>query len=259
MFLRDLYTSAKRRWYFIIAGLVVTAAMSFWVFRVAPVTYEATANVALIPPPTAVISGDNPFLYMGGLDQAMGVFTVKLNSDSVRSPIEDSYPGADYSTERDATTSGPIVRVKVTGDSAATTLEVLNRVLDVMPATLSSLQDELSLPQASRISLLTLGVDKDTTLVGEARTRALLVVAALGMAGTLLMTGLADKRMIRRRVKKRVVTDTPSNNASPTPEGELRRRNRASRIPLSTEAYSVGAPVDAPLSEPQAPVAGLRR
>ncbi|WP_104174572.1 hypothetical protein [Arthrobacter sp. Y81] len=259
MFLRDLYASAKRRWYFVLAGLLVTAAMSFWVFRVAPVTYEATANVALIPPPTAVISGDNPFLYMGGLDQAMGVLTVKLNSDSVRSAIEDEFPGAEYATERDATTSGPIVRVKVAGDSTATTLEVLNRVLDVMPATLSSLQDELSLPQASRISLLTLGIDKETTLVSEARTRALLVVASLGMAGTLLLTGLADKRLIRRRGKKHAGAGTAPLNELPPPEGELRRRNRTGRLPLSGEGYSGATSPTATASEPLAPVADLRR
>ena len=258
MFLRDLYASAIRRWYFVLAGLLITAAMSFWVFRVAPVTYEATANVALIPPPTAVISGDNPFLYMGGLDQAMGVLTVKLNSDSVRDSIEDAYPGAVYSTERDATTSGPIIRVKVAGDSAATTLEILNRVLDVMPATLSSLQDELSLPKASRISLLTLGVDKDTTLVGEARTRALLVVAALGMAGTLLLTGLADKRLIRRRGNRHVGAGTSSTDDFPRPEGEMRRRSRAARASLPSGSYSGTTPTAAPLPEPHSSV-DLRR
>ncbi|KIS28155.1 hypothetical protein TV39_06210 [Arthrobacter sp. SPG23] len=242
-----------------LAGLLITAGMSFWVFRVAPVTYEATANVALIPPPTAVISGDNPFLYMGGLDQAMGVLTVKVNSDSVRGPIEEAYPGAEYSTEHDTTTSGPIVRVKVSGDSSATTLEVLNRVLEVMPATITSLQDELSLPQASRISLLTLGIDKDTTLVGEARTRALLVVAALGLAGTLLVTGLADKRLIKRRGKKHVGTPASLPDDFPLAEGELTRRNRADRVPLPSSSFSGAIRTAEPLPDPHVPVADLRR
>lgn len=259
MFLRDLYASARRRWYFVLAGLLITAGMSFWVFRVAPVTYEAAANVALIPPPTAVISGDNPFLYMGGLDQAMGVLTVKLNSDSVRGPIEDAYPGADYSTERDATTSGPIVRVKVAGDSSETTLEVLNRVLDAMPVTMTSLQDELSLPQASRISLLTLGVDKDTTLVGEARTRSLLVVAALGLASTLLLTGLADKKLIKRRGKKHIGAATSPPDDFPLEETGLSRRNRADRMPLPSGSYSGTTASAEPLPEPYVPVADLRR
>ncbi|KQR73251.1 hypothetical protein ASF98_22520 [Arthrobacter sp. Leaf337] len=244
-----------------LAGLLITAGMSFWVFRVAPVTFEATANVALIPPPTAVISGDNPFLYMGGLEQAMGVLTVKMNSDSVRGPIEDAYPGAEYSTERDATTSGPIVRVKVAGDSSATTLDVLNRVLDVMPATIASLQDELSLPQASRISLLTLGVDKDTTLVGEARTRALLVVAALGLAGTLLLTGLADKKLIKRRGKKHVGAAASPPDDFPVAERELTRRSRADRVPLPlpSKSYSGTITPAEPLTDPHVPVADLRR
>ncbi|MEO5319758.1 hypothetical protein PV761_14375 [Arthrobacter sp. CC3] len=259
MFLRDLYASARRRWYLVLAGLLITAGMSFWVFRVAPVTYEATANVALIPPPTAVISGDNPFLYMGGLDQAMGVFTVKLNSDSVRGPIEDSYPAAEYSTERDSSTSGPIVRVKVSGDSSATTLEVLNRVLGVMPATMASLQDELSLPQASRISLLTLGVDKDTTLVSEARTRALLVVAAIGFAATLLLTGLADKRLIRRRGKKHVGAIPSPTDDFTLSESELPKRSRAQRVPVPSGSYSGTAPSVTTSPEQHDPVADLRR
>jgi hypothetical protein len=259
MFLRDLYTRARRRWYFVVAGLLITAGMSFWVFRVAPVTYEATANVALIPPPTAVISGDNPFLYMGGLDQAMGVLTVKVNSDAVRGPIEDAYPGAEYTTEHDATTSGPIVRVKVSGDTSATTLEVLNRVLKVMPATIASLQDELSLPQASRITLLTLGVDKDTTVAAEARTRALLVVAALGLGGTLLLTGLADKRLLRRRGNKPAGVPASLPDNFPLAEGDLTRRNRAGRTPLPSSSFSSTMRTAEPLPDPHVPVADLRR
>jgi hypothetical protein len=199
MFLRDLYTSAKRRWYFVVAGLLVTAALASGFYQMAPVKYEATASVALIPPPTAVISGDNPFLYMGGLEQALGVLIVKINSDAVREPLENIDADSSYFAARDATTSGPIVTVSSEGPTQEAALAMLNRVLGATPAALSSLQDELALPQTARITLLKLAADREATLAAEGRTRGVLVVLAVGLASTFLLTGLMDKVLIRRK------------------------------------------------------------
>lgn len=242
MFLRDLYTSAKRRWYFVLTGLLLTAGMALGVFRMTPVSYEATASVALIPPPTAVISGDNPFLYMGGLEQALGVLTVKINSDSVREPIERVESNTSYAAARDASTSGPIVMLSSKGPTPESAISTLNRVLAAIPAALESLQDELKLPAAARITLLNLATDREATLAAEGRTRSVVVVLALGSAATLLLTGLADKLLIRRKgargARRGGVQETTSAYGGNPAErrdvssSQIDARPKADRIPV---------------------------
>jgi hypothetical protein len=243
MFLRDLYSSAKRRWYFMLAGLVLTAGLAFWIFDVAPVSYEAKASVALIPPPTAVISGDNPFLYMGGLEQALGVLTVKLNSDSVRDPLEALERGSSYLAARDSSTTGPIVQVATEGPTADSALRTLNRALGIMPGEMTSLQDELALPEDARISLLVLAVDQEAALVDQGRTRTVMAAAAVGSVTTLLLTGLLDKLLLRRKSSKhprrrpdrRIATlaDTPQPRRRDAPLYVPEESSRGTRTPVT--------------------------
>lgn len=59
---------------------------------------------------------------MGGLEQALGILTAKLNSDEVHRHIAGKYDAVEYSTIRDPSTNGPIVLVTVTGATEGETL-----------------------------------------------------------------------------------------------------------------------------------------
>lgn len=203
MYLRDLYASLKRRWYLAVLGALLTASLAFVVYFQAPVKYEATGSVALVPPATAVISGDNPFLYMGGLEQALGILTAKLNSDEVQRDIVGKYDAVTYSTIRDPSTNGPIVLVTVTGATAGEALGVLTDVLAAVPQNLNSLQDSLNVSENSKITSMPLSSDEEAKIDSSTRTRTVLTLAAVGGAGTLLLTGQLDKIIFRRRAGKR--------------------------------------------------------
>ncbi len=244
MFLRDLYTSVLRRWYFVLSGIIITAILATLVYSEVPVKYEATASVALIPPPTAVISGDNPFLYMGGLEQALGVLTVKLNSPAVRETIESSFPEASYSTARDSSTNGPIILISVSGASEADTLGTLQSVVSAVPTTLADLQDSLSLESSARISSMSLAQDETVTVTNGTRTRALLAVIAFGGAASLMLTGLLDRLLIRRGNRRASPT-----RSHPGRRGTKSRRDRTS-TPKSPHAESDDAGKE---SQPHAP------
>jgi hypothetical protein len=202
MYLRDLYASLKRRWYLVVLGALLTVSLAFVVYVQAPVKYEATGSVALVPPATAVISGDNPFLYMGGLEQALGILTAKLNSDEVQRDIVRKHDAVEYSTLRDPSTNGPIVLVTVTGATADETLEALTDVLAAVPQNLNSLQDALNLTENSRMTSMPLSSDEEAEINDSTRTRTVLTLAAGGVAGTLLLTGQLDKILLRRRAGK---------------------------------------------------------
>ncbi|MGX1163218.1 hypothetical protein FBY31_2732 [Arthrobacter sp. SLBN-100] len=219
MFLRDLFASLRRRWYLVIAGVLLTAALAFVVYGRAPVRYEATGSVALVPPPTAVISGDNPFLYMGGLEQALGVLTVKLNSPDVQRGIVGKYDSVEYSTSRDPSTNGPIVLVTVTAAREEDALKALDDVLGAVPQNLNSLQDSLNVSEPSTVTSLPLSSDEEAGIDDSARTRMTLSFGAAGIAGTLLLTGQLDKVLLRRRAGKGTRRARAGSRNGKRPEG----------------------------------------
>lgn len=248
MFLRDLYDSLRRRWYIVAAGILITAAMAGLAYGQAPVKYEASGSVALVPPATAVVSGDNPFLYMGGLEQALGVLIVRLNSPEVQREVSDSFPNTEYTAAREPSTNGPIVRISVTGGNSDETLGVLRQVLAAVPENLKSLQDALNLNAASRMTSLPLSQDDEAVANNSGRSRILLALVGAGIAGTVILTGQLDKVLLRRR-RDMVPRNPggPSGNTVPSSRnhdvvvegrrhvgvGATGRRNRAS-VPVRT-------------------------
>jgi hypothetical protein len=234
MFLRDLYASLRRRWYLVVAGVLLTAVLAFVVYGRAPVRYQASGSVALVPPPTAVISGDNPFLYMGGLEQALGVLTVKLNSPEVQHNIVGKYGAVEYSTTRDPSTNGPIVLVTVTGSTADEALKALTDVLAAVPQNLDSLQESLKVTKTSTVTSMPLSSDEEAEIDDSARTRMTLTFGAAGLAGTLLLTGQLDKILLRHRSGK---GERPAGERS---RNGKRRESRGSAGPEAQKADEAG-------------------
>ncbi len=202
MFVRDMILSSLRRWYFLLAGLILTGVGTYLVFGMVSPTFEAKASMVLIPPKVAVTVGDNPYLYLGGLDQALGVLQVKVASPSESAALIDTYPGAEMSIAKDATTSGPIVSIQVSANDANDTMELLKGAVALVPKTLSAMQTELEVPDKSMISVLELSSDNEPTKVTKKQLQMTMIVAAGGASASLLGTGLLD-RLINRRKSKR--------------------------------------------------------
>ena len=57
MYLRELGMSLLRRWYFVLAGLMITGALTYMVFEKAPISYSANASSVLLPPSSTVGPG----------------------------------------------------------------------------------------------------------------------------------------------------------------------------------------------------------
>ena len=193
MFLRDLVKSILRRWYVVVLGIALTVFLGLQAYQSAPVTYQAEASLVLIPPPDSVTIGDNPFLYLGGLDQALGVLTVKLNSSEAQTVILAGSQDNSYTVAKDSDTTGPIMRIDASSSSAQGALKTLGAVVDETPKFLDVLQNDLKVPKQSKLATLVLSVDKIPVENDKAKIRSLLVMVAAGGAGTLLLTGLFDR------------------------------------------------------------------
>lgn len=208
MYVRDLLRSLVRRWYLVLVGLVLTAGLSFAVFSSAPISYETQASMLLLPPKSSVGSRGNPYLYLGGLGQAVEVLSARMNSDQVSRPVAVAHPDVEFSVAQDTTTTGPILLIKVTAPSEAEAMQVQGALVDLVPPALQDMQDGLSIPESSRIDLMTLVADSRAEPDTKTRDRALIVVAGVGLAGTLLLTGLIDSLLRSRGPRRpRMVAD----------------------------------------------------
>ncbi|MFC5931581.1 hypothetical protein D6T64_06425 [Cryobacterium melibiosiphilum] len=198
MNLRDLTHIVFRRWLLVLLGVLVTGGVCYGLFTTVPVSYVARTSLVMLPPAT-VVQGGNPFLYLGGLGQALDVLTRKINADEVAKPIEASYPDAAFTAMADSATSGPILLVEGTAPTAADALAVTEAAVNAAPGALSSLQTGLSVPAPARITLEPLSVDEKPTVNFRNRVQAIGAAAAAGLIATLLLAAYRDGRVRARR------------------------------------------------------------
>lgn len=225
MFLHDLASGLLRRWYLVLFGLLVTALGGYYLLQVVPVTYEATSSVVLVPPATAVIEGENPYLYMGGLDQALSVLTVRMSSPTVADPILHKRTDLTYTIGKDVSTAGPIVLVDAEAGTEAETLKILDQVVAVIPENLKLLQDQLNIPKNARITAMTIVTDTTAKEVNKKQMRVVLAAVAAGSAVTILGTGLLDRLLVRRKAKKALRRPKATKQTDPAANTRSRARN----------------------------------
>lgn len=202
MFLQDLGFALLRRWYFVLFGVMVTVAGVFGIYQVVPVSYQATASLVLVPPQTAVIEGENPYLYMGALDQALSVLVVKMNSAEVSEPILQKDPNLSYTLTKDVATTGPIILIESEAPVDTTALSIVNQVLKKVPPNLVEIQDALGVPKNARITVMTIVQNREAEEVTKKQQRMMIAGGAAGLAMTVLATGLMDKLLTRHKQKK---------------------------------------------------------
>lgn len=255
MLLRDLAASSLRRWYLLLAGLILTVAGGYLVLGAVTPTYTATASMVLIPPRDVVVTGHNPYLYLGGLDQAVGVLQVKLNSPEVAKPLESRYRDSQLEVAKDNTAAGPIIEISSTAGSPPDALGLLNDVMDAVPGDLTALQQKLSVPPSSRISVMVLSSDHKATPSHKRQIRFLVVIGAGGIGATVLAAGALDRLLVTRRLRRAVTvvgeTDTKPD-ATTDGDYDLAHSRAAHVSVVSARTRSQSEPMPGADPHPQA-------
>ena len=227
MFLQDLGYALLRRWYLVIVGLAITFVSVLGVQQIIPVSYKAQASVVLVPPQTAVVEGENPYLYMGALDQALSVLIVKMNSPQVEEQILRDVPDLAFSLSKDVTTTGPIILIESEGPTERQALDVVGDLLQQLPPNLVQIQDALGVPPDARIAAMTIVQDEKAEELTKKQLRMMIAVAGAGLAATLLATGWIDQLLttFKARRRERKQDDGPEGSgtsANATSDGSSR-------------------------------------
>lgn len=207
-----------RRWYVLLVCLLAAGVASYVVYQSVPVAYSAKGSLVLMPPRSTVGPEGNPYLFLGGMGQALDVLASKLSAEDTQAPILDAYPGVAYTAEPDRTSSGSVVLATVRGADGNQVMDALGSVVAAVPTTLAAMQESQSVPEDSRISLMTLVVDSQPTVDSKTRTVSVLVTAGGGAALGILLTGLIDGRLLARA--GRLVAARQADRVSTRPSGK---------------------------------------
>src|SRR5690554_385163 len=122
MYFSDVMRRLLRRWYVLLIGFVLTGIGAYGVFETVPVRYEAHASMLMLPPDESVElqEGSNPYLLLGGLEQALAVLTTRLDSQAVREELTSS--AGDYAVAGDTTSGAAFLLITTEADSGQNAL-----------------------------------------------------------------------------------------------------------------------------------------
>lgn len=182
----------------LLACLVIAGMAAYVVYQNVPVSYSAKGSLVLMPPRATVGADGNPYLFLGGMGQALDVLSSKLSAEDAQEPILKAHPGVTYTVEPDRTSSGSVVLATVRGKDRDQVMDALDDVVAAVPTTLRTMQESQTVPEDSRIGLMTLVVDTRPT--GDSKTRTIAVLATVGGGAALgiLLTGFVDGRLLAR-------------------------------------------------------------
>jgi hypothetical protein len=217
MKLTTILKSIRRRWYIALGGLLATAVLCLLAYNHTSPSYQRSASELLVPGSQTVPKGGNPFLYLGGLDQASDVLVQALDANDIQGPLGDTYPDTTVTIARDVSSTGPIIVVTVEGQNESAVRGAFARMLDVGPTTLESLQVQAAVPSAARITMLPIDIDTTSTINNKSRVQVAGLVGAAGIVGTILLIALVDGLVLarRRRISRRAALEEKKLLARP--------------------------------------------
>lgn len=189
-----------RRWYVLMAGLVVTTALCFAAGAVVAERYQMSSNVLLLPP-RSVVDGrvTNPYIALGGLDGMSDVLSTAMSDASVEDDIPGEGADVTFELARDVTVAGPVLLLEVEAASPELAEDTLAHLLEVIPRRLSDLQANVGVAEGDRVTSTVITRETVPTIDRKSQIRALLVTLVGGLGFTYLSAAFIDSMLVRRR------------------------------------------------------------
>lgn len=199
MRISETIASLWRRWYVLVAGLLVTGGLGWAVFNYVPTPYESTGSQLLMPPAATVGEGGNPYLFLGGMNEALDVLIRRSNSEESRDPVLKQFPGVDYTVSRDYQTPSPILIIDVSASSESDALQSLKAAMSTVDQNLVAMQEEVDVPGSMIISTRDLVVPDSAIVDSKMAMQTSVLAVGVGLVGTIMVTGFLDGVLTRRR------------------------------------------------------------
>lgn len=237
----EVLRALGRRWYVVVAGLLVTGALTFVAFTTSPPEYHARGLVLLLPSDAAVGKGGNPFLQLSGLEQPAGILVASFSSAPARAEVQQRSPTADYTVGIDDSTRGPVIAVDVTAVSEAETMDTLNHLVARIPEELARLQTQVDAPADTTISSMVLTVDDKAEVSRAGTIRMVIAALVVGLVGTGAAGYAVDGLIQRRRLQGAGALDPDQD-----PESQPGQGHRGRPLAKATKSHHAEADARGP-------------
>lgn len=201
----DLSGALRRRWYVVLLGLLLTPMLCLGALQFVGVKYEAKAMLVLLPPGASVPKAGNPYLNLGSMQPVVGVLSDSMLSQQTAQAVREVSPTASYTVAPDPATSGAVLIIDVKDTTSSGAAKVMKLLAALAPQQLNELQSAANTPSPGHITTDLVAQDTKPVASHKSQQRAGLLVAALGVALTVLAAAFTDGfagRRSRRRAAR---------------------------------------------------------
>lgn len=199
----DILAALGRRWYVLVAGLLLTVGIGLYVYQDTPPDYTARSLTLLLPPAgVGEEAGSNPFLELGGLELTSRVLAATYSGTEFQNDIAKRFPDAEVVVSIEESTQGGVIAVDVQNDGEETTMKLLDEVTSTVPQRLEQLQTEAGVADQDAVRTLLLASDTEATPDFQSVIRTLVIAVAGGIAVTVVLALLLDLLLAHLRRRK---------------------------------------------------------
>ena len=189
----------RKRWAITLVMILFTVVVTGGAYAALPSTYQAKANVILLPSKTlAKTAGGNPYLaFDSTLNQASDVIRYEVTDARTAVALQAAGYTQSYAIADAIDTSAPVLLITVTGKNAGSVENTLTGVTSAISTKLAGEQTDITTPNKIRSEVITFS--PQPTKVASKKLRSVLMVFAVALLLTFAVPLSVDATAIRRR------------------------------------------------------------
>ncbi|WP_329129649.1 chain length determinant protein [Streptomyces sp. NBC_01476] len=196
MDLAEIYRVMRRRWYVLLPGLVLTAALTIGAYVKVPVTYQSQSTVVLLNSQKATVAfNGNPFLSTQlSLNGMADSLARNLNSDAALAHLKSQ--GAHSTTVAKIADNalGPLMWLTATGNDKRDVLASDRLLTSYAAERLEEFQTDQSVPDDAMIRMATIVPPQNPVAQTKTRYEYLVAAGLLGIVVSMVATFYAEAR-----------------------------------------------------------------
>ncbi|MCZ4123024.1 chain length determinant protein [Streptomyces sp. H39-S7] len=217
MDLAEICRVMRRRWYVLLPGLLLTAALTAGVYLVVPITYQSQSTVALLNSQKATVAFDgNPFLStQTSLTGMADSLARNLNSDASIADLKARGVTGVYQAMIADNAQGPLMWLTVTGTDPDSVLESDKILTEYAESRLQQFQTEQSVAPNAMIRMTTIVPPQNPVAQTKTRLEYLIMAGGLGLVTSLVATFYVEARRRPRPVAHPADEELPAAEDTP--------------------------------------------
>ncbi|WP_199810320.1 MULTISPECIES: chain length determinant protein [unclassified Streptomyces] len=196
MDLAEIWRVMRRRWYVLLPGLLITAALTAAVYLLVPVEYRSQSTVTLLNSKKATVAFDgNPFLStQASLTGMADGLARNLNSDDAKKDLKSLGATGVHEAKIADNALGPYMWLSVVGTDQAAVLKSDEILTTYAEKRLLEFQTQQSVTPDAMIRMATIVPPQKPEAQTKARLQFLIMAGALGFVLSLVATFFVEAR-----------------------------------------------------------------